>query len=325
MVASTVNVAGTSKSAISLWIAAFATVALTVLSLFVGVYDLSGGERGWDMFWISRVPRTVALVLAGSAMAVAGLLMQMITQNRFAEPTTTGTAEWSAFGLLLTVLVFPTASLGVKMVAAAAMALLGTILFLLILQRVVLKSSLIVPLIGIMLGAVVSAVTTFIAASTNTLQMLGTWFQGSFTSVVRGRYEVLWIVALVVVGVYVAADRFTVAGLGSELATAVGLNYRRTVFVGASLVAIATGVTTVVVGFLPFLGLVVPNLVSLWRGDNLRANLPWVCIGGITLVIICDIIGRTIRMPFEIPVSLILGIFGAAVFVYLLLKGAARG
>lgn len=300
-------------------------LALVVLSLFVGVYDITGDEFGEEMFWITRVPRTVALVLAGCAMSVSGLIMQLLTQNRFVEPTTTGTAEWASLGLLVTVIVTPQAALSTRMVVASAFAFVGTMVFLAILRRVALRSSLIVPLIGIMLGAVVSAFTTYLAVSTQLLQMLGTWFLGSFTSVVRGRYEVLWVVAIIVLIAYLVADRFTVAGLGRDVATNVGVNYNRVMLIGTSLVAVATGVTTVVVGFLPFLGLVVPNLVSMARGDNLRSNLPWVCLGGVAIVTSCDIVGRLIRMPFEIPVSMILGLLGSTIFMTLLLRQRRYG
>src|SRR5699024_3352734 len=102
-------------------------------------------------------------------------------------------------------------------------------------------------------------------------------------------------------------------------------NYQRVLLLGTGLVAIATGVVTVVVGNLPFLGLIVPNVVSMIRGDDLRSNLPWVCLLGIAIVTVCDLIGRTIIMPFEVPVSLILGIVGAAVFIALLLRQCRHG
>ena len=80
--------------------------ALLVASLFVGVYDIFGADDGWRMFAITRVPRTIALVLAGAAMAMSGLVMQLMTQNRFVEPTTTGATEWAGLGLLaVTILV----------------------------------------------------------------------------------------------------------------------------------------------------------------------------------------------------------------------------
>lgn len=298
-------------------------VGLLVASLAVGVYDISGREFGSEMFWITRVPRTLALVLAGAAMAVSGLVMQMLTQNRFVDATTSGTTEWAALGLLVTVLVVPDASMITRMAVSSVSAFIGVMLFMLILRRIVIRTTLIVPLVGIMLGAVVSAVTTFLAAQFNLLQMLATWFMGSFTQVVRGRYEVLWIVGIVTVLVFVLADRITVAGLGKDVATNVGLNYERILFLGTGLVAIASGVTTVAVGFLPFLGLVVPNIVSMMRGDNVRSNLPWVCLGGIGLVVACDLIGRLIIMPFEVPVSMVLGLVGAVVFITLLRRKTA--
>ena len=298
---------------------------LLVVSLFTGVYDVVGGKDGAEMFAITRIPRTVSLVLAGGAMAMSGLVMQLLTQNRFVEPTTTGTTEWASLGLLTVMVLFPSASLFGKMAGAIVFAFIGTMVFFLFLRRVSLRTSLIVPIVGIMLGAVVGSITTFFALQTDQLQNLGVWFAGSFTSVLRGNYELMWIVALVAVAVFLVADRFTVAGLGEDIATNVGVNYNRVVLLGTALIAIATGVVTVVVGNLPFLGLIVPNLVSMIRGDDLRSNLPWVCLLGIAIVTVCDLIGRTIIMPFEVPVSLILGVVGSIVFVALLLRQRRNG
>ena len=288
------------------------TAGLVATSLFIGVYDIFGADDGAEMFGITRVPRTIALVLA------------LLTQNRFVEPTTTGTTEWAGLGLLLVMIVAPESSILVKMTAAVIAAFLGTMVFFAFLRRVTLRSSVIVPIVGMMLGAVVGAVSSYIALSTNMLQSLGIWFAGSFTSVLKGQYEPLWLVAVVVVLVFFVADRFTVAGLGEEIATNVGLNYRRIVFIGTGLIAIATGIVTVVVGNLPFLGLIVPNIVSMFRGDDLRSNLPWVCLLGISVVTVCDIISRIIIRPFEIPVSTILAIVGAVVFITLLLRQRRR-
>jgi iron complex transport system permease protein len=144
---------------------------------------------------------------------------------------------------------------------------------------------------------------------------------GSFTGAVRGRYELLWVAAAVAVAVLALARRLTVAGLGEAAATGLGLRYRATVGAGLALVALATGVTTVVVGFLPFLGLVVPNLVSAAFGDDLRRGLPWTAVGGAGLLTAADVIGRVAIAPFEVPVSLILAVVGAAAFLAFLLGG----
>lgn len=314
---------GAVRRALPLLAATVVVAALVAGSLFVGVYDLRS-DGGGQVFWASRVPRTTALVLAGVAMSTSGLVMQLLVQNKFVEPTTTGTTEWAALGLLVTTLVAPRAGLTVQMVVASAAAFGGTLAFLAVLRRVAWRTSLVVPLVGIMLGAVVSSFTSYLAVSTDRLQLLGTWFMGSFTQVVQGRYEVLWVVAVVALLVYLLADRLTVAGLGRDVATSLGARYDRLVLVGTCLVAVSTGVTTVVVGFLPFLGLVVPNIVSRLRGDDLRSSLPWVCLGGVALVTTCDILGRVVRMPFEVPVSMVLGIVGTAVFLTLILRERRR-
>jgi iron complex transport system permease protein len=300
-------------------------LVLLGLSLMTGQFDVLHAEGGAEMFAITRIPRTLALVLAGAAMSMCGLVMQLLTQNRFVEPTTVGTTEWAGLGLIAAYVLVPSPSIMTRMLFAIVAGFIGTMVFFLFLRRVALRSSLIVPIIGIMLGAVVGSVSTFVALQFDMLQNLGVWFAGSFTSVLRGQYEVLWIVAAVVIAVFVMADRFTVAGLGEDIATTIGVNYSRLVLIGTVLVAIATGVVTVVVGSLPFLGLIVPNIVSMIRGDDLRSNLPWVCLAGIAIVTLCDLVGRTIIAPFEVPVSLILGVVGAAVFIILLLRQRRHG
>jgi len=258
-------------------------------------------------------------------MSMSGLVMQLVTQNRFAEPSTTGTTEWAGLGLLAIMIAWPGAPILVRMTWAIAFAFVGTMIFFALLRRISLRSSLLVPIMGTMLGAVVSAISTFLALETNTLQSVSVWFQGSFTSVYEGQYEVLWVVAAVVAIVLVMADRLTAVSLGEDIAVSLGVNYHCMVMIATGLVAIATGVVSVVVGSLPFLGLIVPNLVSMSMGDNLRTNLPWVCLAGVALVTVTDLLARTIISPFEMPVSVILGILGAFVFIGLVLRQARKG
>lgn len=307
-------------------IAVFVIIGLSITSLFTGVSNISlsslfNDPDMRDIFYISRVPRTIALLLAGSAMSVAGLIMQLLTQNRFVEPTIAGTTQSASLGLLIVMVFAPSASMLTKMVVASLFAMVGALLFMLILRKIVLKSALIVPLVGIMLGSVISAVTIFGAMYYDLLQSLGAWVNGGdFSSVIQGRYELLWLVGLLTLIACWIADSFTVAGMGREFAVNVGLNYRRVMFIGLLIIAIISGIVIVVVGALPFLGLIVPNLVSLIMGDNTRKTIPWVCLSGGGLVLLCDIVGRVIRYPFEIPVSTILGVIGAIIFLYLLIK-----
>ncbi len=318
--------------------AAIVVVAvLAVISLFIGVGDVSlhalfysresvDGSPGsaLELLLVSRIPRTIAIVLAGMSMAVAGMIMQMLTRNRFVEPSTAGTVESASLGILLVILFAPEAPVFVKMLVASVTAVAGTALFLRILRSIPLRSVLVVPLVGIMLGGVVSAITTFIAYRFDLLQSLNSWTTGDFSGVLRGRYELLWIAFALTVVAYIADDRFTVAGLGEDFTTNLGLNYRRVVTLGLIIVSMVSASVVVTVGMIPFLGLIVPNVVSMFVGDNMRRALPWIAVLGAGLVLACDIAGRLIRFPYEIPIGTMMGVVGSVIFLYLLLRRGSR-
>lgn len=307
-------------------------LALAVVSLFVGVSDVSLRSlwaegldgRSVQLLLASRLPRTFALVLAGAGMAVAGLLMQMLVRNRFVEPSTVGTMESASFGMLMVVLFVPDMPVIGRMMVAAFFALLGTALFLRLLRAIPLRSILMVPLVGILLSGVIGAVTTFFAYRYNLLQSLNAWTTGDFSIVLRGRYELLWISGAMVVLAYIAADRFTVAGLGKDFSTNLGVNHGVVVALGLVIVSLVSASVLVSVGMIPFLGLVVPNIVSLMVGDNARRSLPLVALLGAGLVLACDIVGRIVIRPYEIPIGATMGVLGSACFLYLLLRSRAR-
>ncbi|MFN6983583.1 MAG: ABC transporter permease [Rhizobium oryzihabitans] len=312
----------------SLILALLLALTLAIVSLFVGVSNVSlatlfSPDTSADalrVLLVSRIPRTLALILAGSSMAIAGLIMQMLVRNRFVEPSTAGTTESAGLGLLTITLLAPETPIFGKMLVAAAFALAGTALFLRILRQVPLRDVLLVPLIGIMLGGVISAITTFFAYRFDLLQSLGAWMTGDFSGVLRGRYELLWIGFVFAIAAYLAADRFTVAGMGRDFTTNLGLNYRRVMALGLTIVSLVSAVVVVTVGMIPFLGLIVPNVVSLMIGDNMRRSVPWVATLGAVFVLSCDIIGRTVRAPYEIPIGTVVGVIGSALFLYLLLR-----
>ncbi len=309
-------------------VALFALAALAAASLFVGVSPvrlsalLSGDASGHDLqvLLASRIPRTLAAMLAGASMAIAGLVMQMIVRNRYVEPTTVGTADSAALGFLTATLLVPGWPMMAKMLVSACFALAGTALFLRILRAVPLRDAFLPPLVGVMLGGVIGAATTFLAYRHELMGTMLAWRVGDFSGVLSGRYELLWIGLAGLVVAWVAADRFTVAGLGRELTTSLGLDYRRVVMVGLAIVAVTSAVVLVSVGIIPFLGLVVPNVVSLLVGDNMRRAVPWVAAGGAGFVLACDIFGRLVRAPYEIPISVVVGVAGSGIFLWLLLR-----
>lgn len=304
-------------------------LVLAVWSLFVGVADvtpaalLDADRRAdaLDLIGVSRVPRTVALVLAGAGLAVSGLIMQLLTRNPFVEPSTTGTMEFAGLGLLGVAIGWPDAPVAARMAIAAACALAGTAVFLRLIRSVTIRDVLVVPLIGLVLSGIVGAVATFVAYRYDLLQSLGAWMTGDFSATIQGRYELLWIAGALTVVSVVVADRFTVAGLGEDVATNLGLDYRRTMAIGMSIVAVVTATVVVTVGMLGFIGLVVPNLVVLAMGGNARSSVPWVALGGAGLVLLCDLLARSLVAPHELPIGTILGVVGAGAFLAMLVKG----
>lgn len=301
-------------------IAILAVIALAIASVFTGAYDILKEGNSTQMFFITRIPRTLALMLAAVAMSLSGIVMQLISQNKLVEPTTTGTIEWAGLGLLLVYVIIPNPSLFQRMTGAIVASFIGSMVFFYLLRNIKLKSSLFVPIVGIMLGAVISAVSTFIGLEFNMTQVIEVWFQGSFAPIQRGRYEYLFVIILITIAIYRYADKLTIAGLGEDITTNLGLDYNQIILRANILIAIACGIVAAVIGNIPFLGLIIPNIVSLYRGDDLRANIPWVCLVSMIVMLASDILSRVIIAPFELPVSLILGSAGSIIFIVILLN-----
>ncbi|WP_429014260.1 ABC transporter permease [Comamonas sp. 4034] len=312
-----------------------ALAVLAFISLLVGVSDVSVAtivrlfshnedDLATQVLVASRVPRTLALLLAGSAMAVAGLLMQMLARNHYVEPSTMGTAESAGMGMLVGVLLWPDMPVFAKMGLAAVFALAGTALFLAVLSRIRLRAALIVPLVGLVLSGVIESATTFLAYRFDLMQTARSWMTADFSAIVQGRYELLWLSLVVTVVAMVAADRFTVAGMGQDFATNLGLNYKRLVAQGVAVVSVVTASVIVTVGIIPFVGLIVPNLVRLVVGDNVRKSVLWVAWAGALMALVCDLIGRLVIAPYEVPIGTVMGVIGSAMFLALLLARRKR-
>lgn len=309
--------------------------ALILISLSLGVADFS-----WSGIWqsitsqsansdtalllISRLPRTLAIILTGIAMAVSGMIIQVVLKNRFVEPSMVGATQSAALGLLVISLWFPASALIVKMGVATVAAVIGMMLFMVIIHRIPPTDFLMIPLIGIVFGGIIDAITTFIAYQTETLQMLSVWQFGDFSGVLAGRYELLWFTGMLCVIAYILADKLTIVGLGDNIALNLGISRRQVTWLGVGMVAMMSAVVVVTVGMIPFIGLVVPNIVSRVMGDKLRRSLPAVALLGASAVLLCDIIGRAIRYPFEIPVATVFGVVGTVVFLWLLLRAPSR-
>lgn len=299
---------------------------LSIVSLFIGVstVNLQGlfgfDVEQWRIFLISRLPRLISILIAGAALSICGLVMQQLSRNRFVSPTTAGTMDSARLGILIAILIFPQASMLLKTGIATLVAFVGTLLFMTILSRLKFKDTIFVPLVGIMFGNIISSITAFIAYQQDLLQNLSGWLQGDFSLVMAGRYEILYFSIPALIMAYLFAHRFSIVGMGKDFATNLGLNYQQVLYLGLAIVATVSSVIIISVGVIPFLGLIIPNLVTLYLGDNLKKILSHTALLGAVFVLFCDILGRLIIYPYEISISAMVGVFGSAIFLYLLFK-----
>ncbi len=306
-------------------------IILSIISIFIGVSNVSI----WDIFSlteeqaevliISRIPRLLSIVIAGASMSITGLIMQQLSKNKFVSPTTAGTLDSARLGILVSMMLFTSAGLFQKMILSFAFALLGTFVFMKILEKVKFKDAIFIPLVGIMFGNIISSVSTFFAYRYDLIQNMSSWMQGDFSMIMSGNYELIFVSLPILIVAYLFANKFTIAGMGEDFSKNLGLNYRQVVNLGLAIVALATASVVLSVGVIPFLGLIIPNIVTIYQGDHLKNNLPHTALLGAVFVLVCDILGRVIIYPYEIPISLMVGVIGSGVFIYLLMRRRKYG
>lgn len=299
-------------------------IVLCGASLLVGarqmawsqVFSLSGDD--WLTLTASRLPRLAALVLTGVGLSVCGVILQHVVRNKFVEPATSGGLDAAKFGILVSLTLAPAAGTAARMLFALVFCLAASLVFVAIVRRVKFKNTVLVPVIGLMYGGVLSALAEFYAYRHNILQSMQGWMLGDFSRIVQGHYEIIYLILPIVALTYLYAHRFTLLGMGEGMASSLGLNYSATVALGLVLVAVTVSATVITVGAIPFVGLVVPNLVALHYGDNLGRTLPLVALGGASLLLACDVLGRLLIHPFEVPIGLTAGGLGGLLFLALI-------
>ena len=304
---------------------------LSVCSLFVGVIDLdvsavlSGDGKQLEVFLVSRLPRLMAILCTGAGMSTAGLLMQNLCRNKFVSPTTGATISSAQFGILLALVFFPNATLWGRAFMAFAAAAAGTWVFVWFIQRVQFKDVVMVPLVGIMFGNVIGGVTSYLAYEYEMTQALSSWLVGHFSLVLKGRYEIVYLVAPMIVLAFLFANHFNIVGMGHDFSKNLGVPYRFVLFSGLTIAALITASIVVIVGSISYIGLIVPNVVAMFKGDKIRGTLADTALFGSIFVLVCDMIARVVIFPYELPIELIVGILGSVIFIALLLYRLKHG
>lgn len=299
---------------------------LFIASLFIGVIPISlidvikGEKEALNTLWYSRIPRTLSVILAASSMSIAGLIMQSISRNKFISPSTAGTTNAAILGVLIGYLIMGDQSTLIRSLFSFVFALLSTIVFMLMLRQIKFKNVIYVPLIGMMYGAMISSISTFIAHRFNALQFLNTIGIGTFANKAIGTYELLYLVIPAMVIAVIYATRFSIVGMGEDFAKNLGVSYGFVMSVGLIIISMISSLTFVMVGLLPFVGLVVPNLVSYYYGDHVKKTIIDIALFGSVFVLANDILSRLIVFPFQISISFTMGISGSIIFLWLIMR-----
>lgn len=300
-------------------------IALSIISLFVGVIDVSindilnGNSQALMIFITSRLPRLLAILCTGMGMSVAGLIMQQLCMNKFVSPTTGATISSAQFGILLALLFMPNSTLWQRAGFAFVFAVLGTWIFVWFIQKIHYKDVVMVPLVGIMFGNVIGGITNFLAYKYEMTQALSTWLVGHFSMVLKGRYEIVYMVVPLIIIAFIFANHFNIVGMGKDFSKNLGVSYNAILFMGLTIAAMITASIVVVVGSISYIGLIVPNIVAMFKGDKIRGTLIDTALFGAIFVLVCDMIGRIVIMPYELPIELIVGILGSIIFIVMLL------
>ena len=305
---------------------------VSALSLFIGVIDidlgtlLSGGD-GMELkiFLLARIPRLLAILCTGVGMSVAGLIMQQLCMNKFVSPSTGATIQSAQFGILLSLVFIPTIGLWGRVLLAFAMSILGTWIFVWFVQRIQFKNTVLVPLIGIMFGNVLGGITNFIAYKYEVTQQLSTYFVGSFALIVKGNYELVWLAVPLVVIAFIFANYFNIVGMGRDFSQNLGINYKLVLFLGLTISSMITASVVTVVGQISYIGLIIPNIVAMFKGDKIKGTLVDTALLGALFVLVADIIARSVIMPYELPIELIVGIIGSILFIGMLIYKLNHG
>jgi ABC-type Fe3+-siderophore transport system permease subunit len=280
-----------------------------------------------QIFFIARLPRTLAGALVGSLLASAGVVFQGLLRNPLATPFTLGVSAGAALGAMLAI-TFSWSFAWAGVSAAAAASFLGSlaavgIVYALARARHRGLSTNVLLLAGVTMNAFFSALILFVqyfADFAQTYRILR-WLMGDLDiSSYQPLLSALPLLIVSFVSFAWLARPLNLLSLGDESAETRGLNVvraQRAAFVSASL---ATGAAVSVGGPVGFIGIVVPHLVRLIVGPDHRLVLPASALFGAAFLVGCDVLARTVMSPVELPVGVITALIGGPFFLWLLVR-----
>lgn len=267
-----------------------------------------------------RIPRTLAAVLAGCALAVSGALLQSVLNNSLASPNVIGMNSGAGLFAVSVAAFFP-GSLHMTTVAAFTGAILAVFAVYFI-ARTTGASKLTIVLSGVAVSSFIGAITdTVLTLKPDTVFARTAFLIGGFSGITmeRIRFAGIFIVMAFIAALFMSYD-MNLLMLGDESARSLGVKVARVRFVSLILAAVLAGSAVSFAGQIGFVGLIVPHGARFLVGSDNRILLPVSALLGSIFVLICDLLARTLFAPFEIPVGIIMSFLGGPFFIYLLIK-----
>ena len=267
-----------------------------------------------------RIPRTIAAVLVGCALSVAGAILQSVLNNSLASPSIIGVNSGAGLFFVLMAAFFPT-SIYLSTIAAFVGAILAVFLVYSIAKKTG-ASRMAIVLSGVAVSSFIGAITdTILTLKPDTLIARAAFIIGGFSGVTMGRVAFAGIIIIIafIIALILSYD-MNVLALGDESAKSLGLNIARIRFFSLTIAAILAGSAISFAGLIGFVGLIVPHASRLLVGHDNRILIPVSALLGSIFSLLCDLLARVLFAPYEIPVGIIMSFLGGPFFIYLLMK-----
>ncbi len=302
----------------------------TVRILLSGPETVSEGIKSTshNIIWNLRFPRILAGAVTGAALAVSGMVYQAIFKNPMSDPFVLGISSGAAFSVAFASYIgIVTAAAGVWTVPIVAFAgSLGTSMLIFVLSNGIRRSPTTLLLTGIALNFLLSALMTlFLYLNRAQLQNIMQWTMGSFSNSSWTKVIILSISSLIgIIPIFAFIKELDLLLLDNFTAVSIGMNIRSVRIILLILCTVSTSVTVAFFGIIGFVGLMVPHIMRILVGPRHRNLLPVSIIGGAVMVIASDTISRIAISPSELPVGVITSLFGAPLFIILLVNNKKR-
>ena len=276
-------------------------------------------SAAYRIFAFVRMPRALAAVLAGSALAVSGAIIQAVLNNAMAAPNIIGVNAGAGLAVSLLVAVSP-AAVSYLPYAAFFGALAACLCIYAIAARTG-ASRMTITLVGITVSSILTAgINTVKTVFPDSLYNSNAFLVGGISGVSMARLSpACWLIALGLICAWAMAKDTDVLNLGEETAGSLGMNVRAVRFALLLLASVLAGSAVSFAGLLGFVGLLVPHICRRFVGGTHRRLIPACALGGATLVLLCDLAARLLFAPYELPVGIILSLVGGPFFLMLIL------